>query len=854
MIPIKLHLSGFLSYQDAVDLDFTGFELACISGQNGAGKSSLLEAITWVLFGQARGRDDEALINKSEAIKAAEVIYDFEYEGNTYRVQRSKPRGKTTLLEFFILSSEAGWRPLTEKSVRETENRLRQTLRLDYDTFINASFFLQGRADQFAQQNPTNRKKVLSSILGLEVWETYRLQAGEKRKLVELDLRALDAQLAEIDTELAQENERKARLEQIEARLKQLNDQRKAREAALEALRRLASSLSEQKRLVDVLGDRLGETRGRIERLDLQMTGLKREYAEMESKLSSAGKIEAGYQAWQEARMALERWDLAAASFHEVQARRAGPQSEITAAGSRLEEERRGLMQKADLAAQEREQLAALEAERPAAGEKLTQAQTRLAKRVELEEEIRAAQQQSADLDAENRRLRGEMAALKERIDRLKQTEGAVCPICGQPLSPSEREALVAGLEGEGKLMGDTFRANQRTMEAAAQRLRDLNTEMGGYASLEEEMRKLARRVDQLDAETTRLQISLESWEQNVNPRLVEITRKLEGEDYATEARQKLAAIDSEAQKLGYDTSAHDHARKHEQMLRSFEPELRGLEAARARIEPLKKHISGMEQEREVETLAEGAQAVEFQTAEAKYLVDSSNMPDLDLAEREALTAQSEENRLRMETGMVRQLVSILDTQRDRKQRLSEQRGSLTLEIARLKVLERAFGKDGVPALLIEQALPEIESQANELLDRLSAGSMSVRFNTQRQLKSKDEKRETLDILISDASGTREYEMFSGGEAFRVNFAIRLALSRVLAHRAGARLQTLFIDEGFGSQDMDGRQRLLESINQVRTEFARILVITHLEELKEAFPARIEVEKTPRGSKVKVVL
>ncbi len=157
--------------------------------------------------------------------------------------------------------------------------------------------------------------------------------------------------------------------------------------------------------------------------------------------------------------------------------------------------------------------------------------------------------------------------------------------------------------------------------------------------------------------------------------------------------------------------------------------------------------------------------------------------------------------------------------------------------------------------MLIEQALPEIESQANDILDRLTDGQMSVRFITQRDYKDKNrtDKKETLDILISDAAGAREYELFSGGEAFRINFAIRLALSRVLSQRAGGRLQMLVIDEGFGSQDAEGRQRLIEVINLVRADFARILVITHLEQLKDAFPARIEVEKTLRGSQVKVI-
>jgi DNA repair protein SbcC/Rad50 len=75
----------------------------------------------------------------------------------------------------------------------------------------------------------------------------------------------------------------------------------------------------------------------------------------------------------------------------------------------------------------------------------------------------------------------------------------------------------------------------------------------------------------------------------------------------------------------------------------------------------------------------------------------------------------------------------------------------------------------------------------------------------------------------------------------------------VLAQRKGARLQSLVIDEGFGSQDVRGRQRLIEAINLVKSDFAKIIVITHLDELKDAFPTRIEVEKTEHGSSVKVI-
>jgi hypothetical protein len=142
MIPLHLTLSGFLSYRDLVEIDFTTFDLACISGSNGAGKSSLLDAITWVLFGQARKRDD-SLINLQS--NTAEVSLVFSYEGSKYKVQRARSRGKTGLLEFLIAQDSGVWKPLTERTQADTQTRIEQTLRLNYDTFVNASFFLQGK-------------------------------------------------------------------------------------------------------------------------------------------------------------------------------------------------------------------------------------------------------------------------------------------------------------------------------------------------------------------------------------------------------------------------------------------------------------------------------------------------------------------------------------------------------------------------------------------------------------------------------------------------------------------------------------------------------------------------------------
>jgi len=164
------------------------------------------------------------------------------------------------------------------------------------------------------------------------------------------------------------------------------------------------------------------------------------------------------------------------------------------------------------------------------------------------------------------------------------------------------------------------------------------------------------------------------------------------------------------------------------------------------------------------------------------------------------------------------------------------------------KELRAAFGKKGVQALLIEHAIPELEEEANQLLSRMTDGRVNVQFITQRTARTNDNTIETLDIRIADELGTRNYELYSGGETFRVNFAIRIALSKVLARRAGTNLQTLVIDEGFGTQDARGRERLVEAINSIQDDFEKIVVITHIEELQSAFPHHILVEKTDRGS------
>ncbi len=850
MIPILLRLSGFLSYRAPAEIDFTSFDLACISGPNGAGKSSLLDAITWALFGQARKRDD-AIVNLQS--QTAEVALTFEYEGNIYRVLRSQPRGKTASLEFQIRDGEK-WRPLTERTLRETQARIEETLRLDYETFVNAAFFLQGKADQFAQQPPARRKEILSNILGLEVWEEYRQRAAERRKESEKELALLEERLAEITAELNEEPERRRHLEELEARLKQLRAARQVQATTLENMRAVIAALEQQRALVQTLANSRQGLQEKLARQRERLTGQQEKRAQLGQILARAEEIQAAYATWQQARQEVERWEHLARQYHACLARREPYQQTLIREQARLEEEKAALEEQAQRIAQQQIECVRLQQEIEGRQRELAQIEQSLLQRADLEAQLQAARQKEAELRTENARLKTEMEELKERIDRLRAAAGATCPLCGQTLAPEERASLLERLTAEGTAKGDTWRANKATLQELATRIADLESERKVLTALEQQQRELERLLAQQTERLETLQRQQTEWETSGAPRLQEVTRQLNEKDFAHEARQALATIERELATLHYDPQAHEVARQRENELRTAEAAHRQLETARAETRLLDDEITSLQAEIAALESELEKTSQEWETARQNLLAAEAQAPDIAAAERALTDSQEEEHRLNQEVGAARQRVAVLEELRVRKKSLESERESLARRIGQYKTLERAFGKDGVPALLIEQALPEIETRANELLDRLSDGQMSVRFLTQMAYKdkSRDDLRETLEIQISDGAGVRAYELYSGGEAFRVNFAIRVALAELLARRKGARLQTLIIDEGFGSQDSQGRQRIIEAINSIRQDFRKILVITHLDDLKDAFPARIEVEKTAEGSQARL--
>lgn len=312
--------------------------------------------------------------------------------------------------------------------------------------------------------------------------------------------------------------------------------------------------------------------------------------------------------------------------------------------------------------------------------------------------------------------------------------------------------------------------------------------------------------------------------------------------------QQRIHQIDQALGELNYDPEAHQALRQAIQQQQDAAGRYQELQVVQAQ------HPQIQTQHQELVTAlaavagrqAELSQALESVTQALAQTPDPGvALADLDqrLHRHRQTLDQSLAQQGRLEQQL-QHLASLKQTRVAQQAQLNHQRHQARL----YQELSHAFGKHGIQTLMIENLLPQLEATANYHLGQLSNHQLHVQFITQKAARSAPRKQErlieTLEIHIADAQGTRPYETYSGGEAFRVNFALRLALARVLAQRSGATLQMLIVDEGFGTQDQEGCERLVAAINAIAADFACILMVTHMPTLKEAFQTRLEVTKT----------
>jgi exonuclease SbcC len=846
VIPVRLYLRNFMSYTDIHEpLEFDGIHVAVLTGDNGHGKSALLDAITWALWGRARGRSADELIHAGAS--EMEVEFEFRLDDQQYRVLRKRQRrGKyaNSTLDLFVLS-DAGYRSLSERSQAETERLIERTLRMSFETFTSSSFIQQGRADSFTTSSPAERKRVLAEILELGYYDELEARAKARFKTCEAQL-ADERRLAQDwEQEIGRRPEYQTELDRLRAELAVLDER-------VGHLDTQVALLREQVAQLEAIEQQVHELEARLQRLSVERARQSSTVQERrglrdqaQGVISRGEKIEAAAAELDTVRRDLEHANERQQQFLPLERSREAAMRTLAAEQARLEGE---VAQREQRVAELRLSAAALatvQNELRAARQHAAELTATERDHAQLQVVVSSSREQAAEKRTVNAHLRQQMQDLRERIDGLEQL--TMCPTCQRPMDARHKQRLRDEYTQQGRSLRDEFRVHEATyrdldlaVTRDAARLAQLAEALTAREAVQ---RRLAQAESQL-AHAQEAQRQFGVLEREFTERRSLLARGA----FAPAARQQLADVERKIARLGYDEARHRQLRGRAADLAGVEQERQLLEQARLASEHLDVQIA--ELEASLARLDEECQADRARLAAlcARVQVLSGERVRLAAIDTQLREAKGHRDEAR---DMCLYAQTKLDNCVFLERKLSEslaRQDALRREQSVFGDLAYAFGRRGVQAMIIETAIPRIEQEANRILTRMTDGRMHVKFETQRDSRSGLGTIETLDIRIADELGTRSYEMFSGGEGFRVNFAIRIALSRLLAHRAGTRLQTLVVDEGFGSQDVEGRERIVEAIQAIQNEFEKILVITHLEDLRERFPVRIEVSKTPRGS------
>jgi exonuclease SbcC len=167
------------------------------------------------------------------------------------------------------------------------------------------------------------------------------------------------------------------------------------------------------------------------------------------------------------------------------------------------------------------------------------------------------------------------------------------------------------------------------------------------------------------------------------------------------------------------------------------------------------------------------------------------------------------------------------------------------------RILSLAFHRDGIPTQIIEGTIPMIEAAANEVLERLP-GDMQITLRTQRE-KATGGMADTLDVVVTMDGWEREYGMLSVGGRFRVDLALRLGLGRVLAHRTGSKIDTLWLDEPLADLDDVSREAVVETLAALVGEFDLMVVVSHEPEFNDRITNVLQVTMTDGVSRAELV-
>lgn len=853
MRPARLQIANFLSYAD-LDLDLTGLHAACVTGVNGSGKSALIDALLFAYTGKGRYRTLDEYVRLGQT--SMMVTCEFTCRHARYRVIRRRSttgRGKTeTDLQQFVDGKK--WRGIASGESANAE--IFKVIGLDYETLLASPICRQGDASRLTQATPGERKAMLRAIFRLADYEQWATAASKRIAGLEGRREALNEEWRRSHEIGYGRTECEHALAVARQSAETLAAEQTEIQATLDGLHELLLAHERRKAEWHELQVRQGRLKVEVE---ASKAAARRHEADLMNDMVLATDASLHRQALDQADAL--KGELAAAQGAKMAATHLGDQA------ARAEDDaRKALLAAVSSEAQIGSRIAGLH-ETVSKEKMILQAEidaTRL--HVELEEAGAKKQRCEEQLSVLNKntlayrsalhRLELATTAKEDKRRRALIVERVPCKDVdkdGEPLG-STCAFLKEAWEAEAALPQAII--EQETLQAEVETLHlkitatpeDIERKIYELRSIESQCGKDLRALDPLLVLRSGLEVNkaelarLEGEHVTAKDSIVTCRQAL---DLACEVRQeremnhRLAV--SECQRItDAMTELGDHRPRYELAL-----------AAQARIEPGQRMMADFVAGREK---LEGAiEETALRLRDLLVSLDAGEMfaKDRDIHGTRLAVVQT---MLAGKTALVAsfevRLTEIIKAEHDQT-RIESDRASLTAQINRFERLADAY-KD-VPVLILENVIPAIETEANAILAKIGSSGLRVRLETQRALKSKNTAGETLDIIVLDRVGERAVEGFSGGERFRVDFALRVGLAKVIARRSGAALDFLVIDEGFGSLDAEGLGLMMAAINRIQDEFGLILVVSHLETVQEGFASRLNVTNEPgRGSLVEV--
>lgn len=772
----RLRLENFRQHRE------TEIELAAgltgIIGPNGAGKSTLLEAIAWAIYGApaARGTNESLRFARAAPRSPVRVELEFGLASHEYRVVRTLSGAEVY---------EDGADTPAASTIRGATEYLEQRIGMTREEFFNTYFTGQKDLHFLGQMGPAERGRFLAQVLGYERLRRAQEQARGRRNELRHEIDGLRAGLPDGD---ALEAERSAASTRRDAARADWVAARETFEAATAALGDIAPRWAAAQ-----------EAQERIARLEHQRELEAQQYRDADRALARAAEeLDAVVRA--EAELGPLRRDLEALP---EEIRTHERQSELARLAERrraLEESRAQLAAELDGAAERLERLAQAPAflerfrgETAALREALSSAESGVERERDLwqqdRQEVRTRLQAYKDRTAE----------LQQQLDRLRETgaEGT-CPTCGRPLH-DHFDQVVRSLEDEWETLvqdGKWLKKRERQLEPKP-------------AALEAAEAQRADVHARLERATTRLRRA-ESAVEEREALAVELERR----------RTRLAALDAELAEVpaGYDPAAHAASRKRVDRLRELEHRATRLEetasrkerVTRERDEARARRTAAEQRGRQARAAIEalGYDAGGIGRLRSEHESAAERVRRAELAETEA------RGRLDAAEERLRGVEDEVAAYRSRREALAR----LELEHREHTELDRAFTR--LRSDLNDRVRPELSEVASDFLADITSGRYTAL-----------EIDEGYNVLVLDEG--EEKPVISGGEEDVANLVLRLAISQMIADRAGHPLSILILDEVFASLDVDRRDAVIHLLHRLTARFEQVILISHIEAMRD---------------------